>query len=188
LPQDPSIEHEPSSHGITFGQEPCVPLLTSLVKEARSPHHTPRHPPTTPGAVDAPRRSACGYRRGRVWGACRGVGASWSCPHSVSPLCPKNVSSSILPEARGKSTPVEVSSTGLRISIGLAGRLPQCLRACSPVVTRQGIMPEGTCRVRRRILHPLPYALPRLSPVPHSREKAVRSFLRGVVSRKNLKK
>jgi len=40
-------------------------------------------------------------------------------------------------------------------------------------VTRQGIMPEGICRGTRLVLHPLPYALPRLSTAPHSREKAV---------------
>ena len=72
MPQDPSIEHEPSSHGITFGQEPCAQPLASLGGEARSPHHTPRHPPATPGAVDAQPRAACGYRRGRAGG-----GVSW---------------------------------------------------------------------------------------------------------------
>jgi len=37
-------------------------------------------------------------------------------------------------------------------------------------------------------LYPLPYALPRLLTVPHSRQKAMRSFLGGMVSRKNSKK
>jgi len=45
-------------------------------------------------------------------------------------------------------------------------------------------MPEGTCRVTRLALHPLPHAQPRLSTAPHSRQKAVRSYLGGVVSRK----
>jgi hypothetical protein len=100
--------------------------------------------------------------------------------HAQGLLCArKNVSSSILPEARGKSTLVQVSRNGLKVSIGLAGRLPQRPRDALQWVTR---------RVTHLVLHPLPYALPRLSTAPHSREKAVRSFLGGVVSRKNRKK
>ena len=55
----------------------------------------------------------------------------------------------------------------------------------SSVSHAEGIMPECPRRVTRLALHPLPYALPRLSTAPHSRQKAVRSFLGGVVSRKN---
>jgi hypothetical protein len=55
------------------------------------------------------------------------------------------------------------------------------------VISRES-MPQSACRVMGLFYHPLARTRSRCSTAPHSRQKVVRGFLGGVVSRKNPQK